>query len=101
MTAKWDDMAVVGRIARTHGLRGEMVVNVETDFPEERFQPGAELLAAWYKRNFYICAHLLQTAFPGDRVAVFYGYGHLFLLRQCVAETPGFRLIEATAYLPR
>lgn len=36
-------MAVVGRIARPHGLRGRVFVNPETDFPEERFQPGAEL----------------------------------------------------------
>jgi 16S rRNA processing protein RimM len=43
MTPKWEDMAIVGRIARTHGLRGEVIVNVETDFPDERFQPGAEL----------------------------------------------------------
>ena len=39
----WDDMAVVGRIARTHGLRGEVIVDLETDFPQERFCPGAEL----------------------------------------------------------
>jgi 16S rRNA processing protein RimM len=45
MAAKWEDMATVGRIARTHGLRGELIVNVETDFPEERFHPGAELFA--------------------------------------------------------
>ncbi|MEO8257081.1 MAG: ribosome maturation factor RimM [Acidobacteriota bacterium] len=44
--AKWEDMAIVGRIARPHGLRGEVIVNVETDFPEERFQPGAELFIA-------------------------------------------------------
>lgn len=36
-------MALVGRIARTHGLRGQVVVNPETDFPDERFRPGAEL----------------------------------------------------------
>jgi 16S rRNA processing protein RimM len=36
-------MAVVGRIARAHGIRGQVVVNLETDFPEERFLPGAEL----------------------------------------------------------
>ena len=36
-------MAVVGRIARAHGLRGQVIVNPETDFPDERFQPGAEL----------------------------------------------------------
>ena len=40
---KWDEMAVVGRIARPHGIRGQVIVNPETDFPEERFQPGAEL----------------------------------------------------------
>ena len=33
-------MAVVGRVARVHGLRGEVVVNPETDFPESRFGPG-------------------------------------------------------------
>jgi 16S rRNA processing protein RimM len=36
-------MALVGRIARAHGIRGQVIVNAETDFPEERFQPGAEL----------------------------------------------------------
>lgn len=36
-------MAVVGRIARAHGIRGQVIVNLETDFPHERFQPGAEL----------------------------------------------------------
>jgi 16S rRNA processing protein RimM len=36
-------MAVVGRIARAHGIRGQVVVNVETDFPRERFQAGEEL----------------------------------------------------------
>ena len=43
MSVKWDEMAVVGRIARTHGIRGQVFVNLETDFPEERFQPGGEL----------------------------------------------------------
>jgi 16S rRNA processing protein RimM len=36
-------MAVVGRIARPHGIRGQVIVNPETDFPGERFYPGAEL----------------------------------------------------------
>jgi 16S rRNA processing protein RimM len=31
---------VVGRIGRPHGLRGEVVVQVRTDSPEERFVPG-------------------------------------------------------------
>ena len=36
-------MAVVGHIARAHGIRGQVIVNAETDFPRERFCPGAEL----------------------------------------------------------
>jgi 16S rRNA processing protein RimM len=36
-------MAVVGRIARAHGLRGWVVVTPETDFLEDRFHAGAEL----------------------------------------------------------
>ena len=39
----WDVMALVGRIARPHGIRGQVIVNPETDFPAERFHPGAEL----------------------------------------------------------
>ena len=39
----WDDLVLVGRIARPHGLRGHVVVNPETDFAEERFVEGAAL----------------------------------------------------------
>jgi 16S rRNA processing protein RimM len=39
----WSEMALVGRIARPHGLRGQVIVNLHTDFPEERFRPGAEV----------------------------------------------------------
>jgi 16S rRNA processing protein RimM len=33
-------MAVVGRVARAHGIRGDVIVNPETDFAESRFGPG-------------------------------------------------------------
>ena len=39
-----DDLILVGRIARVHGLRGDVVITPETDFLDERFAPGAELL---------------------------------------------------------
>ncbi|WP_274361508.1 ribosome maturation factor RimM [Paenibacillus thermotolerans] len=35
---------LVGKIANTHGIRGELKVWPETDFPEQRFRKGAELL---------------------------------------------------------
>ena len=44
----WDDAILVGVIARTHGNRGEVIVNPETDFPEERFRKGAHL---WTRRR--------------------------------------------------
>ncbi|HSK08963.1 MAG TPA: ribosome maturation factor RimM [Vicinamibacterales bacterium] len=39
----WDEYALVGRIARAHGNRGQVIVNPETDFVEQRFQVGAVL----------------------------------------------------------
>jgi 16S rRNA processing protein RimM len=41
----WDDMILVGVIARTHGNRGEVILNSLTDFPDRRFRVGARLFA--------------------------------------------------------
>ena len=54
----WSEMAVVGRIARAHGIRGQVIVNLETDFPEERFRPGAQL---FIQRNGVVEALRLTT----------------------------------------
>ena len=37
-------MVLVGRVARAHGNRGQVIVDPATDFPEERFRPGSVLL---------------------------------------------------------
>ncbi|HTI36253.1 MAG TPA: ribosome maturation factor RimM [Vicinamibacterales bacterium] len=37
------DLLLVGRIARAHGNRGQVIVNPETDFPEARFVVGQTL----------------------------------------------------------
>jgi 16S rRNA processing protein RimM len=61
-------MAVVGRIARAHGLRGQVIVNPETDFPDERFQPGAEL---FIERGGAIETLTVTTArFHGERPVI-------------------------------
>lgn len=39
-----DDLLLVGRVARAHGNRGQVIVNPETDFAEQRFRVGAVLL---------------------------------------------------------
>ena len=35
-----DDLLLVGRVARAHGNRGQVIVNPETDFADERFRIG-------------------------------------------------------------
>jgi len=40
----WDDLVVVARVARPHGRRGEVILNLETDFPEQRFAPGNRVM---------------------------------------------------------
>jgi 16S rRNA processing protein RimM len=39
-----DDLLLVGRVARAHGNRGQVIINLETDFPEERFKVGEVLM---------------------------------------------------------
>src|SRR5512139_4208670 len=38
-----DNMLVVGRIGRPHGIRGQVTVDVRTDDPGSRFAPGTVL----------------------------------------------------------
>jgi 16S rRNA processing protein RimM len=38
-------MVLVGFIARTHGNKGQVILNSETDFAEQRFRVGARLFA--------------------------------------------------------
>jgi 16S rRNA processing protein RimM len=61
-------MALVGRIARAHGIRGQVIVNLDTDFPETRFQPGAEL---FIERGGAVSALRLTTVrFQRDRPVI-------------------------------
>jgi 16S rRNA processing protein RimM len=38
------DLVLVGRVARAHGNKGQVIVNPETDFPEQRYRVGETLL---------------------------------------------------------
>lgn len=61
-------MAAVGRIARAHGIRGQVIVGLETDFPEERFRPGVEL---FIERNGAVqTLTLTSVRFHRDRAVV-------------------------------
>lgn len=46
MSEDWQAMISIGRIARAHGRRGEVIIDSDTDFPEERFRPGGRLYVA-------------------------------------------------------
>jgi hypothetical protein len=108
-------LAEESRVLEEHGIAGELrFVNDPanlaggqsfyrsmTGFGGGDDQPGAELLTAWYKRNFVLCARIAQQAKPGDRIVVMFGAGHAFLLRQCVSEMPGWKLVEPAAFLPK
>lgn len=37
------DLLLIGRIARAHGNKGQVIVNSDTDFPAERFVVGAKV----------------------------------------------------------
>jgi 16S rRNA processing protein RimM len=38
------DLVLVGRVARAHGSKGQVIVNLDTDFADERFKVGDVLL---------------------------------------------------------
>ncbi len=39
-----DDLILIGRVARAHGNKGQVIVNLDTDFPDDRFAVGVTLL---------------------------------------------------------
>jgi 16S rRNA processing protein RimM len=39
-----DELVLVGRVARPHGIRGHIIVNPETDFLDQRYRVGEVLL---------------------------------------------------------
>ena len=55
---------LVGRIARAHGNRGQVIVNPETDFAEQRFKVGATLLVGADERPMRIVSVRFQQGRP-------------------------------------
>ena len=45
---------VVGRVGRAHGLRGDVVVEVRTDEPDERFDVGATVCIEGTRRELTV-----------------------------------------------
>jgi 16S rRNA processing protein RimM len=70
----WETMVLVGRVARRHGIRGQVVVNPETDFVAERFRSGARLWTQVAGRGQTLT--IADARLDGRRpVLAFEGYG--------------------------
>lgn len=90
---------VVGRIIRPHGNRGQVVVAPETDFGEQRFQPGAVLTGAAPDRTM---ALVVSSSRPHDHrwVLGFEGFASIDdaeTLRGVELQIPEEALIELPA----
>jgi hypothetical protein len=66
---------------------------------KDRNYSGADAVAGWYQRNLRIFTNLDRIAQPGDRVLVLFGQGHCHILRQLVADAPGYNLVDPADYL--
>ena len=73
----WDDSILVGVVARTHGNRGEVIVNSETDFPEVRFVEGAQLMTRSKDGRFGTLEVASMRMHQGRPVILFKGIGSM------------------------
>lgn len=68
----------VGKIVNTHGIRGELKILPSTDFPEERFAKGSELLIVTEKGGSPLPVIVEQARFQKNVIIVkFQGYGNI------------------------
>jgi 16S rRNA processing protein RimM len=73
----WDDAILVGVIARTHGNRGEVIVNPETDFPEDRFYDGVQLRTRARDGSFGTLEVVTMRMHQGRPIILFKGIGSM------------------------
>jgi 16S rRNA processing protein RimM len=59
-----EDLILVGRVARPHGNKGQVIVNPDTDFAEDRFAVGATLLVGEHGTPRRIVAARFQNGRP-------------------------------------
>ncbi len=67
---------------------------------KDNHYPGVKLESSWYERNLRIFANLSRIVESGDdRILVLYGQGHIPVLRQFVADSPDYELVDPAQYL--
>lgn len=60
---------------------------------------GADWLGRWYQRNLRMMMHVLQQAEPGDKVIIFVGSNHRWVLEQLMRNTPEFEIEDSFQYM--
>lgn len=64
------DLLLVGRVARAHGNKGQVIVNPETDFARERFAVGNELVVEDVQGGPSTTRKITAVRFQGGRPIV-------------------------------
>ena len=60
---------------------------------------GATYVAQWYSRNCFIFSNIVSVVRPGDRVVLFMGQGHEYLLRELIRLDPTLIGLKPLQYL--
>ena len=61
---------------------------------------GADVVSNWYARNLHMFTNIMRSIdSPDDRVVVFVGQGHAYLLRSFVQLSPDLELVDPEPYL--
>jgi hypothetical protein len=62
---------------------------------------GADVVAAYHKRNLRIYANLMKIAEPGDRIFMMFGAGHQTYLRPLLKASPRIEFVDPLDYLQK
>jgi plasmid stabilization system protein ParE len=60
---------------------------------------GADVVAAYHKRNLRIFANIAAIAEPGDRIITIFGAGHMPYLRPLIEASPEIQFVDPLDYL--
>lgn len=60
---------------------------------------GVELVAEWYKRNFFIYRNILENSNAGDKILIIFGQGHLPILQHLLESNPKYKTVSPLDFL--
>ncbi|SHI42865.1 hypothetical protein SAMN04488508_101592 [Aquimarina spongiae] len=60
---------------------------------------GADWLGRWYQRNIRMMMHVLRQSDPGDKVILFVGSNHKWVLEQLMKNTPELQIVDPLLFI--